>query len=72
MGYRRFRNNKLLTMEQIAILDYNTNNVYIYDITEELEGYNVENLLKELGHDLDNCSVMFGENIKVFKNDDSD
>ena len=31
-------------MEQIAILDYNTNNVYIYDITEELEGYNVENL----------------------------
>lgn len=52
-------------MEQIAILDYSTNNVYIYKITEELEGYNTENLLKELGHNLDNCSIMFGENIKV-------
>lgn len=59
-------------MEQIAILDYNTENVYVYDITDELEGYNTENLLKELGHNLDNCSVMFGEDIKVFKNNETD
>ena len=52
-------------MEQIAILDYSTNNVYIYKITEKLDGYNTEDLLKELGHDLDNCSIMFGEDIKV-------
>lgn len=56
-------------MEQIAILDYSTNNVYIYDITEELEGYDTETLLKELGHNLDNCSVMFGNNIKIIKNE---
>ena len=52
-------------MEKIAILDYSTNNVYIYKITEELDGYNTEDILKELGHDLNNCSVMFGENIGV-------
>ena len=52
-------------MEKIAILDYSTNNVYIYKMTEELDGYNTEDILKELGHDLNNCSVMFGENIGV-------
>lgn len=56
-------------MEQIAILDYSTHNVYIYDITEELEGYDTETLLKELGHNLDNCSVMFGDDIKIIKNE---
>lgn len=56
-------------MEQIAILDYSINNVYIYDITEELEGYNTETLLKELGHNLENCSVMFGNDIKIIKNE---
>ena len=52
-------------MEKIAILDYSTNNVYIYKMTEELDGYNTEDLLKGLGHDIDNCSVMFGEDIGV-------
>ena len=54
-----------MIIEKIAILDYSTNNVYIYKMTEELDGYNTEDLLKVLGHDIDNCSVMFGEDIGV-------
>ena len=52
-------------MGKIAILDYSTNNVYIYKMTEELDRYNTEDLLKVLGHDIDNCSIMFGEDIEV-------
>ncbi len=52
-------------MEQIALLDFSTKSIYVYNITEDREGYNTEDLLKELGHNLDDCSVMYGNDIKI-------
>lgn len=52
-------------MEQIAILDFNTNSVHVYDITNDTDIN--EEYIKHLGFNPDSVIYMFGEIITVIK-----
>lgn len=53
-------------MEKLAILNFETNEVHIYNIDSNYEP-EVEDLLLGLGFNIGMCQWMFGEDIKVVK-----
>lgn len=53
-------------MEQLIILDWSTSEVHIYNISND-SNINNEYIKNELGFDINYCSWMFGENIKIVK-----
>lgn len=53
-------------MEKLAVMDYSNSSITIYTLDEELSSIeDSEEVLKKLGHNTDECSWMFSENIKV-------
>lgn len=49
-------------MERLVVMDYSDNSVTIY----ENPGHDdTEELLKERGHNIDECSVMFCESVTI-------
>jgi hypothetical protein len=53
-------------MEKLAILDFESNEVHIYNIDSDYEP-DIDDLLLGLGHNANMCQWMFGEDIKVVK-----
>ena len=54
-------------MEDLVILNYNTSEVHFYKI-----GYDTgadEDFIRTLGHNPNECSWMFGENINIVKHE---
>ncbi len=49
-------------MERLVVMDYSDSSVTIY---ENPEDKSTEKLLKELGHDINNCHVMFCESVTI-------
>lgn len=52
-------------MEKVVILDYSDGSVNVYNITEDLGNMESEELLSKLGYNIDECYIMYGENITV-------
>lgn len=52
-------------MEKVVILDYSDGSVNVYNITEDLGDMESEELLSKLGYNIDECYIMYGENITV-------
>lgn len=52
-------------MEKIVVLDYSDGSVNIYNVTEELEDLESDEILSKLGYNIDECYIMYGENITV-------
>ena len=55
-------------MEYLTILDFSTGEVDIYP-TDNLDGTNIEELLRSLGHNASNCQWMFGACTITFHNE---
>lgn len=49
----------MIDMEHLTILDFNTGDVDIYPIEYEYEP-DMDELLEELGHNVNDCQWMFG------------
>lgn len=52
-------------MEKVVILDYSDGSVNVYNITGDLGDMESEELLSKLGYNIDECYIMYGENITV-------
>lgn len=51
-------------MENLAVLDYSTSEIHLYNIDTD-DNINEDFIRNNLGLNPDECSWMFGENIKV-------
>ena len=49
-------------MERLVVMDFSDNSVNIYT---NLEDKDTETLLREYGHNIDDCSIMFCENVTI-------
>lgn len=49
-------------MEKLVVMDFSDNSITIYSNPEDKD---TETLLKERGHNPDECSVMFCENVSI-------
>lgn len=52
-------------MEKIVVLDYSDASVNIYNITDDLENMESEEILSKLGYNIDECYIMYGGNITI-------
>lgn len=50
-------------MEKLAIIDYSTASIHIYDIDPEIDID--ESYIESLGFNIDECYWMFGETINI-------
>lgn len=52
-------------MEELVILNYNTSEIHFYKVDADV---NIdEDYIRDLGHNPDECSWMFGEYISIVK-----
>lgn len=49
-------------MERLVVMDFSDNSVSVYTNPEDKD---TETLLREYGHNIDECSVMFCENVTI-------
>lgn len=54
-------------MEILTVLDYCDSSINIYNISSD-DNRDIEIILKELGHNIDECDWMFSENISINDN----
>lgn len=52
-------------MEKAVILDYSDGSVNIHNLTPDMEDMESDELLSKLGYNIDECYIMFGENITI-------
>lgn len=52
-------------MQRLVVLDFSTSSVNIYSLTPEDADKHPDDLLKELGHNTNNCSYMFCESLSI-------
>jgi hypothetical protein len=50
-------------MERLVVLDYSDSSVSVYENPKDIE--NTETLLREYGHNIDECSFMFCESVTI-------
>ncbi len=50
-------------MERLVVMDFSDSSVTIYENPDENK--DTETLLKEYGHNIEECSVMFCENVTI-------
>lgn len=55
-------------MERLVVMDFSDSSISVYTNPEDKD---TETLLKELGHDIDECSVMFCESVTINLNNES-
>lgn len=51
-------------MERLVVMDYSDSSVNIYNINNS-DNRDTESILSDLGHNIDDCSVMWCESVKV-------
>ena len=56
-GYKR------VIMEKLVVLDYSNSSISVYENPKDIE--NTETLLREYGHNIDECSFMFCESVTI-------
>jgi hypothetical protein len=49
-------------MERLVVMDFSDSSVSVYTDPEDKD---TETLLRELGHNIDECSVMFCESVTI-------
>ena len=52
-----------MIMEKLVVMDFSDSSVTVY--TNPPEDKDTETLLRELGHNIDECSVMFCESVTI-------
>ena len=50
-------------MERLVVMDFSDSSVTVY--TNPPEDKDTESLLRDYGHNIDECSVMFCENVTI-------
>ena len=51
-----------IVMERLVVMDFSDSSVTVYSNPEDKD---TETLLRELGHNIDECSVMFCESVTI-------
>ena len=51
-----------IVMERLVVMDFSDSSVSVYTNPEDKD---TETLLRELGHNIDECSVMFCESVTI-------
>ena len=51
-----------IVMERLVVMDFSDSSVNVYTNPEDKD---TETLLRELGHNIDECSVMFCESVTI-------
>lgn len=51
-------------MEKLVVMDFSDSSVNIYNI-EATENDNTEDILNKLGHNIDDCNVMWCESVSI-------
>ena len=54
--------NEGIVMERLVVMDFSDSSVNVYTNPEDKD---TETLLRELGHNIDECSVMFCESVTI-------
>ena len=54
--------NEGIVMERLVVMDFSDSSVSVYTNPEDKD---TESLLKEYGHNIDECSVMFCESVTI-------
>ena len=50
-------------MERLVVMDFSDSSVTVYSNPDESK--DIETLLREYGHNLDECNFMFGESVTI-------